>query len=491
MPTAKKKKISSKKTISKKTQGKKVTTKKASSQRKKKNSWAFFEKKIINLPIVKKEERTLLIITFLIFCLTLIIFWEIRKPQTVIVVMPPEAAANNQEKNNDIIKIGAPVYWYSFGDSFTSSARLNTEQTDMYLEDGVAAFMFPPQYDFVFRDCVNCQLAENNISLLNKSDYRNDLASMPSPLPIELEGKEILAAKIDNLTEKKIASFVVRDGSEERAFVYFLNGNNYEPLITNKTEEKIITKYGRQGGIVTAGGSDDNFIILYSGYEGSAYHYLAGKLYDISKFFSIRVMNEGFMPYIIKQGEGNETIWYVLSQEEGKNRLVKLWQNGGRHIKGSVDLSLPLSQQLAGRTITAFASSDEGDIDFLTTLDGREEVLTFYDKGFDNNKVRQVVSKNINTKNYPVYKAIIKSLGVCLIEDEDISYHTSFPNDQIDIYIGDSMSNFKKIVPKSEVSFSGNNHELYFRLVFYPTSENINYSPWLDNINDLAYLVSF
>lgn len=486
----KKKKTTGKKIIDKKMSNKKRADKKVQGENKKKNSWTLFEKKIISLPVVKEEERALLIITFLIFCLTFIIFWEIRKPPTVIVVMPPEAAANNQEKNNST-KIGAPVYWYSFGDSFTSDARLNREQTDMYLEDNVSAFMFPPQYDFSFRDCVNCLLAENSISLLSKSDYQTDLASLPQPLPAELEGKEILAAKIDNLTEKKIVSFVVRSGSEEQALVYFLNDNNYEPLITNTTKEKIITKYGHQGGITTAGGSDDNFIILYSGYEGIAYHYLAGKLYDISKFFSIRVMNEGFIPYIIKQGEGGETIWYVLSREEGKNRLVKLWQNGSSYIKGAVDLSLPLSERLAGRSVAAFALSDLGTMDFFTTLEGREEVLTFTDKGFDNNRVRQVVSKNINTKNYPVYKAIIKSLGVCLIEDEDISYHTSFPSEQMDIYLGDLMSNFKKTIPGSEVSFSGNNRELYFRLVFYPSSKNVNYSPWLDNINDLAYLVSF
>src|SRR5665811_125716 len=103
---------------------------------KKKINKAFLEKKIISLPVVKKEEKTLIMITFLIFCLTFIIFWETRKPQTVIIMMPPQVAADNQQRDNDKQEkddVGTPVYWYSFGDNFSSSAYLNAEQTDMYL----------------------------------------------------------------------------------------------------------------------------------------------------------------------------------------------------------------------------------------------------------------------------------------------------------------------------------------------------------------------
>ena len=221
-------------------------------------------------------------------------------------------------------------------------------------------------------------------------------------------------------------------------------------------------------------------------------------MYDISKFFGLRVINEGFFPYIIKQGEGSKTIWYILSQELNRPKLIKLWQNGTEHIKGSLNLSYQLASEIQKRgDIFAFTKEDEGGIRFLIANSSLEEAninyqpLVFKDGGFDNSQIRQIMSKNINTKNYLVYRASIKELGVCLSKDEDISYQTSFPVDNLDIYLGDSMSNFRKAVPKLEIPFSGQNRELFFRLVFYPTPDNIEYSPWLDNINNLVYTASF
>lgn len=459
---------------------------------KKKISLSFLEKKIISLPVVKKEEKTLLIITFLIFCLTLIIFWEIRKPQTVVVVMPPQAAADNknladEKKSED--EVGSPVYWYSFGDNFSSNAYLNTEQTNMYLDDTVSALMFPLKYEFEVNLCGDdCDLGENTINTTANPDYLSDLNKLPQPLPKDLEDKEIVAAKLSMLDNKQVASFVVKKGSEEQAFVYFLEDEKYVSIITDKTKEKIITKYGRLGGVAVAGGSDDNFIILYSGYEGIAYHYLKGKLYDASKFFGLRVTGGGFSSHIIKQGEGSDTTWYVVSLDRKKNRLIKLWQNNTPYIKGSADLSYNLSKELNNIEVIGISGEERGKIKYLLA---NNTVITFSDYGFDNSQVRQVVSKNINTKNYPVYKAIIKAMGVCLQNQDDSSYHDDFPSSDVDIYLGDSMSNFKKVIPQNVIPFSGSSNELFFRIVFYPTPGDSSYSPWLDNVNDLGYLVSF
>jgi len=450
--------------------------------------WSFLEKEIISLPVVKKEEKALLIITFLIFCLVLIIFWEIRRPQYVFVVMPSKVAADKQtlvDYNDQKDAVGTPVYWHSFGDNFFSAARLDNSQTNMHLDDMVSALMFPPKYEFEIKDCVDCDF-DNSIETVDNLDYLSDLDRMPQPLPLEFKDKKILAASLNTLDKKQVASFVVEKENEEQAFVYFLEDNNYIPIITDKTKEKIITNYGRSGGIAVAGGNDNNFIILYSGYQGIAYHYLDGNLYDVSKFFGLKVVDGGFFPYIIKQGDDNSSVWYVLSRNSNRIKLIKLWQNDTLYIKGAIDLSYILLQELGSLKIESFNGGYQGEIKYLLN---NNKLMTFSDYGFDNSQVRQVVSNKIKSKDYPIYKANIKKIGVYL-SDNNFNYHENFPSSLIDMYLGDSMSNFKKVTLKQEIPFSGNNSELFFRLVFYPTPESRTYSPWLDNIN-IGYLVSF
>jgi hypothetical protein len=474
----------------------------------------FLQQKIINSPLVK-EEKALLIITFLIFCLTFITFWEVRRSQVVIKVISPEIMAIDDTDDNIVFQDdkkknieNKETNWQSFGDNFSSFAYLNSEQTNMYLDDVVTAFMFPPQYSFIKQNCFypNCGF-EKDMKAVYISDGENsvlsDLDIIPQPLPQELRDKEILAVNLNTLNKLQVVSFIVYSNRQEQSFVYFLDKDSYKPIITNETKEKIITKYQKGGGFITVAGDDDDFLILYSGYEGKGYHYKEGKLYDISRFFGLRVVAGGFQSYIIKQGRGNDTLWYVMSISLGKIKMIKLWQNGTSNIKGAYDLSQELLTEISqSSSLLAFRSGDEqGKIEFLLgqnnynnefadNLKQDTQLLTFIDQGFDNSQIRQVVSNNINNKNYPIYKAIIKDLGVSLDDESSIDYIQKFPQKNIDIYLGDDRDNFIKINPQETVSFFGDKQTLYWRMVFYPNN-NLQYSPWLDYLNDLKYLVSF
>jgi hypothetical protein len=234
------------------------------------------EKKIINWPLIKKEEKALLLITCLIFCLTFIIFWEIRKPQTVMLIINSGVSANNQfpPKEGEIEEAIADkkMNWQSFGDNFSSFAYLNTDQTDMYLDDVVTALIFPPQYSLTVENCLeeNCNFKKDENTHFVETSEDNSLADlelMPTPLPLELQDRVIKEASLDTLDGLKVASFIVNSNQQEQVYVYLLSNKMYKSLITNDTSEKIITKYGKSGGHFSVRGSDNNFIMKCSSCE--------------------------------------------------------------------------------------------------------------------------------------------------------------------------------------------------------------------------------
>lgn len=377
--------------------------------------------------------------------------------------------------------------WSSFGDGYSSFAYLDEDKTDMFLDSNVSALVFPPLYNFEFKeDCLLCYNSDNLVEIDKTSPYKS-IGAMPKPTPSELIGKDITSASIYRLDKKTIATFVFKDDGEERAFIYFLENNKYSSIINNESEEIIRTKYGREGGNVVIGGADDDFIILYSGYEGIAYHYIKGVLYDISKFFKINNMSGGFPAHIFRQEVGSEINWYILSLDGGINKLIKLWQNETEHIKGSIDLSFALSKSLANEKIAAYSLLKDRGMEFML-INKEKKSLVFSDKGFDNSKERQVVSKNINYKNYPVYGAVIKELEISL-DSNDSEFENKFSDKLINIYLGDSLDNLKKAMPNKELKFKGNNEAMFIKMIFYPKTGNSNYSPWADSMNDMKYLI--
>ncbi len=478
-----------------------------------------------NYLFVLKERYALLWLILLIFFVVLVVFLDSLKPNRIKVAYLEDEAINNKTTDTDIKTISelnkpAPSsVWKSFGDNFSSAVYLDLDRTDMYLDDVTTSLVFPPLYSWQKKeDCLNsdCGLTLNTRGktrqgtrqdtkqgnfLLEKEeiDYRADLQKLPKPWPASVRNKNIISASLynlggkqDNLGTTQIASFVVAEGKEERGFVYFLVNGKYEALISDKTEAQILTKYGRGDGYIAIGGEENNFLIFYIGYEIHAFHFFNNELIDISDFFGLRVADDGFYPYIIKQGEGTESVWYILSLEKEQPHLVKLWQNGTNYIKGSLDLSFQLNRYLensGSEPIFIRPGANKGELEFiLKSIEGNSSLWTFFDEGFDNSKARQAVSINLNKKKLTIVKAEIKSLEVSIDDtdgDENINH---FFNNNFKIYLGDSLDNFLPVNSGTTVKFSGEKKEFYWKAEFKNSNKN-DYSPWFNHINDLQYLV--
>lgn len=459
-----------------------------------------------NYYFVLKERNALLWLVLLIFFVVLVVFLDSLKPIRTSAPDLVEEILDNKMQGTDVPSISEinqpdpPSRWQSFGDSFSSSVYLDKAQTDLFLDDMTTSLVFPPLNSWrKIEDCVEtgCDLTSssrvgNFLFESEEINYLADLRKMPQPLPSKVRNKKIVAASLSNLGSSQIASFVISEGEEERGFVYYLENNKYIPIIDDETDEQIITKYGRGNGFITANGEDNNFLIIYLGYEIHAFHFFDNELNDISHFFGLRVADDGFYPYIIKQGIGRESVWYVLSLEKNRQRLIKLWQNDTNYIKGSLDLSAQLNANLratGGQAVYFRSGLVKGELEFIVeNPDESQSLWLFKDEGFDNSKNRQAVSINLNKKNLKTIKAHVRSFGLSTNHEDRDDYVDNFLSEKVKIYLGDSLDNFQLVDLGEMIKFNDEKNELYWKAEFEKSNKN-DYSPWFDHINDLQYLV--
>lgn len=393
--------------------------------------------------------------------------------------------------------------WQSFGDNFSSLVYLNEAKSDMFFDDKITSLIFPPLYSWTERfDCENISCFSSRDFLIpveiHNSNYsqaeetKKIIASLPRPLPSEIEGREVLSVNINRLNLRQVVSFVVQEEEEERGLVYFLDEKDYTPIITYDSEISMVTSFGSTGGRVVAGGEDNDFLILYSGYESQAWHYKDGLLKDVSRFFGLRVASGGFYPFIVKQGRGNDTTWYILSLSSNKFKLIKLWKNGTNQIQGGVDLSAQIAVKIRlsdGELVALRSGAEKGVVDFiLQDSSGAFSLWSFHDLGFDNSRLRVALSDNINSRNLPVFRAFIRSIGLAAKGTND-GYEINFPNRNFKIYLGDNPENLLLVNPGQTIKFSGSERRLFWKIEFLP-GDNSAYSPWFDHLNDLQYLVA-
>lgn len=409
-----------------------------------------------------------------------------------------EITANLENELKTISKRSPLVSsWRSFGDNFSSQAYIAIDGTDMFFDEKVTAFSFPPVYNFESIsgcDDETCEL--NKLSLVS---VNNTKVEQPESIPSELKSKKILYSSLDKLTNLRVASYIVAEGDEERAYVYFFDGRKFSPIIDNTTKESIVTKYSRGGGTIKVSGDDNDFLILYIGYEGLGFHYKNNKLTNISNFFGLRVADNGFSPYIIKHGKGNNTTWYILSLNANKPKLIKLWQNNSEKIVGAYDFSNILNNT-DGSLVAFTAGGNSQEIKFIFKRGGSSgvnapaqilipgassqtevsalpaslapfELKIFTDKGFDNSIDRSIVSVNLNETQGSVTKAKISDVGL---------------NGQANLFLSNSSEIFVETKPDQETEFSLSGRDLFWRADF-PKSDDNQYSPWFDNINYLDY----
>ncbi|MFP4515138.1 MAG: hypothetical protein ACLFNO_04000 [Parcubacteria group bacterium] len=393
----------------------------------------------------------------------------------------------------------------SFGDNFSSDVYLNLEKTNMYLDDVSTALTFKPLYNFsklgsCSGDGISCDFKKNIkildygmeactrngndcLKVINEELYYNGRAVT---LPNEIRSQDIISLTVGALDTKLLLGAVLANGEDEDGLVYFFNGSTFENIIAKDSKYTIASKYQRQGGRIGFGGSDDNFLIIYSGYNGQVFQVRNGEIIDITNMFGLRVMNKGFMPQIIKSGSGVNSTWYVCSLDKENPKLIKLWQNGSKYIQGSLDLTYKI--------FTTSALYDNFNHCYLSNNDDRKLYLTFnnknsldiwqfQDNGFDNSHDYSAISSDIINKEGLVAKnAIIKEIDLSVREKT----YTSNIEDYGALYLSTNNINWQKVTVNEFLYFEENTSDLYWRLDLKKGDQY--FSPWFDSISPLNYL---
>jgi hypothetical protein len=382
-----------------------------------------------------------------------------------------------QENANVIYPAAVPtpkIYFNGTSEPFFNSDSINLDRTNLFLDKLVTALTFNPDYSFEYQnDCKlpYCGQRKTDNSVCIKNDCLMEIGGQISykdkniNLPTELQGKNITNINLSALTSKWIIGFIISEGEQESGYVYSFNGTKLEPLITSTTEQKIITKYSHAGGSISAGGSDNQFMILYSGYEGFAYIYNRGDWQDISRYFGLRVTDGGFKSKIIRGGSDKLATWYVCSDDTSKSKLIKLWQNNTDNIQGAIDLSFVLN----GESVVCSYKNDRE-----LNIYGNKYYV-FSDNGFKNNSNYYYQSTNLNTSSDR--KIISVTLNDYVINARPNSYS---------IFISLDGVNWQPYLGKElKVNNDKNLSTVYVKADF--KTGNSEYSPWFGGMDIISF----
>ena len=361
-----------------------------------------------------------------------------------------------------------PIYSNVTAEPFFETHLIDMPKTTMRLDKKVNALTFEPAYDLKLSgDCSAkyCGALEKSDSPLTDKNgqiyYKGNQLSLPS----ELAGKKILNFTFSRLNSKWVVGVIFNDGGQEVGYAYLFDGQKLSPLINDQTGPKIRTQYGHDGGRISVGGSDTQFIVLYVGYEGIGYLYNNGSWQDISSYFGLRVIDGGFTPQIILSGSGKAATWYVCSDDTAKAKLVKLWQNNTDNIQGAIDLSDILTD---GQLICRLKSNKELNIYSQT------KSYLFKDKGFNTGK--QYLYESLNLSDY-VGKTIQTVRLSSYVINARPNYYT--------LSISADGTNWQPNNDK-EIDLSATNSETFYVKGDFKTSE-ANYSPWFGGIKLISY----
>lgn len=291
-----------------------------------------------------------------------------------------------------------------FYDSFSGLGRIDLSQTNLYLNTAAAAVMFSPDYSLeptadvdggsLFLENINdfsgpyreefC-LGENCLNLDGLELYYNKKIVK---LPARIKINDLKTISIGRLQSKWLVGFTIKYGEQYRGEVYYFDGTNFKTLILPKLV------MSPDPGVFGFGGEDNDFLVIYGAYQGVAYRYRGANVQDLTKFFDIRVMKDGFKAEVVKIKNGADTNWYVFSKTSNRPQFLKLWQNGTDEIAGEVVFDLTTAaEQVAQNKATEdraisfkLKSIQPMQVIFSADIKNGQEVsrYDFIDRGFKN-----------------------------------------------------------------------------------------------------------
>lgn len=348
-----------------------------------------------------------------------------------------------------------PLTLSSFTDLFSSAAWFDEAKTTLHRDENITALSFPPRFavesigppaaEFRARRadgsdevCIwgDCLVARGDalffVPFSERAAYAD--ARYRLALPAAVADKKIISLSIGRLDTVWLVGVVFETEGEYEGRVFSFDGltsltaggstgftaggANYEEAF-DPAAAPIRSRYT---GALGFGGGDRDWIAVYGAYEGIAYRVResteSARVVDISRFFGVRVMENGFEPVIIRadprsSARSASTNWYVGSMTQGKPKLVKLFENGTGAVAGALDLTravFPLG------TREAVLALEHGELLIRLEANGAPEWRVFRDLGFLKTDTREIVSKNLNTYGASeVRRAKIEELDASLV----------------------------------------------------------------------------
>lgn len=383
----------------------------------------------------------------------------------------------------------------SFGDSFSGLAYIDSFQTNMFWDEMMTAFTFPPLYEVSKQsDCSepDCGLSRANIDpqsvclragcLRKTEDLRLFFNNRELKLPPALNGQTLNSVTLFGLENSWLIGLVTGPTTSERGWVYLFDGLAFSPLITNETEFQIKPRFERGGGHIAFGGDDDDFLALYSGYDGSAFRFRGNSREDVSRFFGLRITDGGFRAQILKMGAGQSSVFYICSVTENKPKVIKIWAKDDLNSGGALDFSSSFfrGDLIPDSILCGISNVAKRELSISSHKSGSYSLWRAQDRGFDNSIARQVTSVNLNRKSEEKIKAAV-------LADVGAEFIGNYTGGDISFYLANRKDEFKGAPAFLWHGFESSGNELYWRIIANP-SPNPYYSPWFSHVNRLDYL---
>lgn len=387
-----------------------------------------------------------------------------------------------QEKTKPIVDIqlfnsgsnGASLEDFSyqtFYDLFSGTGWIDQARTTMHHDMQVTAFTFPPKYEWKQSDashatgkfvregdsrCIGSTCLEvRNLSLYFKGSSID--------LPEEVNGKSITALSVGALDSKWRVGVVIKEDGIFKGYIFGFDGTAFTNV--KGSGEEFTSKYG---GTIGFGGNDGNWLALYGGYEGRAFHFKETGAVELP-FFNARVMGGGFNPEITKVGFGNSATWYVWNKGSGKLHFVKLFQNGTDSIQGATDLTASLSDIGTPSGISCVPGTESKTV-ICKPQNADGQYYAFYDHGFEASKKYEVVSANISNNILSVRRGTITSIGL------------ASQGANVVLYLSNDGVNWTNAEVGKEVVFPDPDaNRIFWKAEFIPSGDE-SLSPFLDQI---------
>lgn len=372
----------------------------------------------------------------------------------------------------------------SFTDLFSGMGWINQDETTMYEDRLVTAFLFPPEFgwdktdppsagsqSFIARDSDGSDERCLNGHCLKQRGLALAYDGGAVELPDELRQKNVLNLSIGAAkTFWLVGATVGNDGSYEGMVFSYKDGRFTKIFPAQSGYSPFISAYK---GVLGFGGDDGDWLAVYGAYEGKAVRVRGTSYADISRFFGIRVMNGGFEAVVTKTPVG----WYVWSVTDNNPKLVKLFDNGTGEIQGATDLSPQLFESggiirasfvpLSGRALLAKVRTAADD-----------EYRLFTDDGFLKTETGKITSLNLS--HYPA------EVRTATIQEMDFGSRGA----NAAFFLSNDGETWEKAAVGKTITFKNKSGRmLFWRGEFAPDS-NQNTTPFLDRI-EIFFQVKF